>query len=464
MVNPTAYKFLGKVDYYIVDDNICDYITLSDIKEIVGFYEKDYNGLIHKCSDPEKIDYIINHNYLVKDGVHIPIFISCDCRRCSDCLNSKRQEYECRALFEACDHPYMFFFTLTYDDDHLPNFGLFPRHVSSFIKRFRENLAYSYSKRFNVSLEDARDITFFRCLYVGEYGKRTQRPHYHGVFFFKNYIPITLINWLYEIYKKSWIYGRILDLQLIRDPVASTKYITKYITKQQMFPAPKGKTPCFIRGPHKCGLGAYCLGSHLDDILHSTDNTVKLRINDRVVSVRIPKFLIQKIFPCFSRKYGGFKDILFELNNIRDELKVRNLLDPFTHSLDPTPFDVVLRSCSWITRGSTSLCSKALRDKIESYTRLPFSSESVVEYYKDFSDEELNKFYKAGIDILVNCAPTLSDFFSECKLKYEYYQKMQIPDLTYSEKRKRLEKSKLNNVNFVEKRMLNENFDLLLHL
>lgn len=60
------------------------------------------------------------------------------------------------------------FLTLTYDPEHLPeNNTLVKAHFQKFMKRFRK---YIYPKK----------IRFFHC---GEYGSKTQRPHYHAIIF-----------------------------------------------------------------------------------------------------------------------------------------------------------------------------------------------------------------------------------------------------------------------------------------
>ncbi len=59
------------------------------------------------------------------------------------------------------------FVTLTYNDEELPdNAALLPTHLSRFIK--------------NLRTKSSRPISFFGC---GEYGERTQRPHYHALLF-----------------------------------------------------------------------------------------------------------------------------------------------------------------------------------------------------------------------------------------------------------------------------------------
>lgn len=58
------------------------------------------------------------------------------------------------------------FITLTYNDEHLPEDGsLDHKHWQLFAKKLRHHLGN------------------FRYLQCGEYGTRTERPHYHGVLF-----------------------------------------------------------------------------------------------------------------------------------------------------------------------------------------------------------------------------------------------------------------------------------------
>jgi len=67
-------------------------------------------------------------------------------------------------MLESVQHVDNAFVTLTYDDEHLPeNSSLEPRHVQLFLKKVRK------------AVQPAR-LRFF-C--VGEYGDRTERPHYH---------------------------------------------------------------------------------------------------------------------------------------------------------------------------------------------------------------------------------------------------------------------------------------------
>ena len=90
------------------------------------------------------------------------------CGRCAPCRAGKVREWAHRIELEASLHEVNCFLTLTYDDEHLPEGNtLEPSHLTLFIKRLRE--------RFRPNA-----IRYFAC---GEYGDRSERPHYHLVVF-----------------------------------------------------------------------------------------------------------------------------------------------------------------------------------------------------------------------------------------------------------------------------------------
>lgn len=74
-------------------------------------------------------------------------------------------------MLEAKQNADNCFLTLTYDNDHLPtDMSLNPKHPQDFIKRLREHFYR----------ECGRTLRFYL---VGEYGDKTERPHYHAILF-----------------------------------------------------------------------------------------------------------------------------------------------------------------------------------------------------------------------------------------------------------------------------------------
>lgn len=89
------------------------------------------------------------------------------CGHCLGCRADQAREWAIRLTHEARWHEHAYFLTLTYDDDHLPQNGsLDPEHPTGFFKRLRR-------------LYSGRRLSYYLC---GEYGDKTERPHYHAVF------------------------------------------------------------------------------------------------------------------------------------------------------------------------------------------------------------------------------------------------------------------------------------------
>jgi len=90
------------------------------------------------------------------------------CGRCIGCRLMQAKEWSVRISHEAQLHEVNSFVTLTYDPEHLPQFGsLNYPDFQRFMKRLRKALS-------------PKRIRFFMC---GEYGDTTRRAHYHAIFF-----------------------------------------------------------------------------------------------------------------------------------------------------------------------------------------------------------------------------------------------------------------------------------------
>lgn len=166
------------------------------------------------------------------------------CGKCSNCIKNKRSSWAARLSEEHKDARSAYFFTLTYDESNVPitldldgktvvkvlNF----RDLQLFIKRFRISLYRKYGLR----------VRHFCC---GEYGPRTKRPHYHGIFFFPDFIDKASV---YELLKKSWTLG-FITFSEVTD--ARIMYCSKYMTMANK------ETGILKRRPYKPGI-RYSLG------------------------------------------------------------------------------------------------------------------------------------------------------------------------------------------------------------
>lgn len=89
------------------------------------------------------------------------------CGRCIACRVLRRRTWTSRILLESFEHADNTFLTLTYNDEHLPeDQSVDPAELKRFLMRLRK----SYGK----------PIRYFA---VGEYGEKSQRPHYHAILF-----------------------------------------------------------------------------------------------------------------------------------------------------------------------------------------------------------------------------------------------------------------------------------------
>lgn len=154
------------------------------------------------------------------------------CGKCPECIQQKRAEWSLRSQIEF-DHcvkagGYVFFDTLTYNNDNIPRFrehACFQRkHIQDFLKRIRKRIVIDYKIK-----ERA-----FRYFYVSEYGHNYKRPHYHILFFVSSDVPYTALK---KYIKEEWKYG-FTDLNSVKFPyrgVVQTQfccdYVAKYVSK-----------------------------------------------------------------------------------------------------------------------------------------------------------------------------------------------------------------------------------------
>lgn len=106
------------------------------------------------------------------------------CGECPACKLAKSNEWATRLECEAREYNHMgIFVTLTYNNQHLPFKNEIPtlkkQHMQNYKKRLRKYLSNN-----NETYNGNGKIRTFEC---GEYGPKTQRPHYHQIIF--NWIP-----------------------------------------------------------------------------------------------------------------------------------------------------------------------------------------------------------------------------------------------------------------------------------
>lgn len=129
------------------------------------------------------------------------------CGRCQACRVNKTKEWSVRLLHESEYWPTALFLTLTYNDDSLPEFkSLVKEHLVLFYKRLRKQLTSP-----------------IRHFSVGEYGDKSERPHYHAIIF-------GLDLDAQELIEREWPYGfTCLEPYM---GLATGNYVAGYVQKK----------------------------------------------------------------------------------------------------------------------------------------------------------------------------------------------------------------------------------------
>lgn len=166
--------------------------------------------------------------------------IDLPCGQCASCRLEYSRVWAVRLMHEAAwweEHyrVFPFFFTLTYDEEHLPLYGMLVKHhVQDFLKRLRANTGAK-----------------IRYYVVGEYGSQCpdhqiidcpvcgpiQRPHYHGILFGwapddKKMMGHRDGGTVYtsDEFGKAWPFG---SHELGSCTFESCAYVARYIMKKQ---------------------------------------------------------------------------------------------------------------------------------------------------------------------------------------------------------------------------------------
>lgn len=141
------------------------------------------------------------------------------CGKCSSCILARRREWSVRCCLEASCHDRNCFVTLTYDDEHYPDYVTWKNDYKRFIKSLRN---------------DGFKVRYFGC---GELGSNLKRRHLHIILF--GFMPDDIeytgdsdsgeslysSKYLESIWKKGFVV-----VQLFGDKVGS--YVAGYTSKK----------------------------------------------------------------------------------------------------------------------------------------------------------------------------------------------------------------------------------------
>lgn len=199
------------------------------------------------------------------------------CGKCNFCLSVKREEWTFRLLQEAKQSKTAAFLTLTYEDGTVPTtsdglLDLRKRDLQLFQKRLRK--------------ENAKFVPWpVRYYSVGEYGTRTERPHYHSIMF-------NVCKDVSARYSDIWSAGmvRVGDVN-----VASIHYVTKYVINR--IGDYGGREPPFSLMSKRPGIGSSYLWTHAE--WHLDERRNYTNVNGKIG--RLPRYYKDYFYTSYER-------------------------------------------------------------------------------------------------------------------------------------------------------------------
>lgn len=220
-----------------------------------------------------------------KTGQKVPV----PCGKCPDCKGRRTSGWSFRLMQQDKISQTANFITLTYDTDHVPItrngfMSLNKRHVQLFYKRLRK--AHS-ADPIGATMPAIKYYT------VGEYGGKTQRPHYHAIIF-NAHIPLIQEAWKYG----SVHYGTVTG--------ASVGYTLKYMQKESKIPMHRNDDRLREFSLMSKGIGENYLTKqmirwHKQDL----DNRMYLNIEEGK-KISMPRYYKDKIYSEMERKRVAF--------------------------------------------------------------------------------------------------------------------------------------------------------------
>lgn len=168
-----------------------------------------------------------------KDSFGIDVNQSVPCGKCIECLKDSQNSWKIRLSEEARDHKYVYFFTLTYNDESVP---FIYDDDGNKVLHFRKSDVQLWLKRHRMSFERyfkrKIDFKYFIC---SEYGPNTGRPHFHGILFTD--ISPTFISKMFNDWSDLYGYTNFSEVgkcgkQKTRSNISTVgNYVAKYCLK-----------------------------------------------------------------------------------------------------------------------------------------------------------------------------------------------------------------------------------------
>lgn len=155
----------------------------------------------------------------IKESIKVP------CGQCWGCRLEQSRLWALRCMHELKQHEHAQYVTLTYSDENIPpHNSLHKPHLQEFYKRLRQKI---------VRDKLPYKIRHYSC---GEYGEKTERPHYHAIIYgldlpdktyYKHHNGFNLYKsaWLEKIWKNGHVTIGNVSFE-------SCAYVARYIMKK----------------------------------------------------------------------------------------------------------------------------------------------------------------------------------------------------------------------------------------
>lgn len=256
---------------------------------IKGFHtKKNDNGIMTIAEDAIITSYKKN-SVTLPNGKKLTEYQEIPCGKCIGCRLEYSKKWAMRCMLEAKDHEFNEFITLTYDDDSVPH----AKGVINFetgemgdvltldfddLQKFMKRLRIEFKRKYGVE-----NIRFYAC---GEYGRKTERPHYHIICFNcplpdKKLDVLTKkgqIQYKSEFLEKIWGKGRVRTSPVNFETCA---YVARYVMKKvkgkeaiELF-EDTGRVPEGVRMSRKPGIAKNYYDENKDKIYQSDEIWLK---------------------------------------------------------------------------------------------------------------------------------------------------------------------------------------------
>lgn len=199
--------------------------------------------------------------------------VAVPCGRCAICKRTRINQWVFRLLQEDKHSTSSYFITLTYDTDHIPI-------SENGFKTLQKSDYQKFMKRLRRRMPKHVRLKYYA---VGEYGTKSDRPHYHAIIF---NLPDP------QIIEDAWTLGSIHFGTVSGNSIA---YTAKYIDKDSRIPKHRNDDRVPEFSLMSKGLGKAYLTKAMTKY-HKADLTRNYVVTDQRHKVPMPRYYKDKLF------------------------------------------------------------------------------------------------------------------------------------------------------------------------